>query len=273
MSGARDQVEQSRGPGVEWHVLEPSRPDSGARQRPAPRRTPPARRARHPPRLPGVAHVAELDHRRRHVGEVEGAEVAADVEPVAAGDVVGPGEPLGPQRGARRRGRAAARRRRCRGSSERRSAGAITWKPRAPGAREPSAWMLSLRSAPTWLPARPRASTHGPHSRWLLARRVSTHPRAERLEPPLHHPGDLPDEGRLRVAAVGGRAGGVARLAEAAGRHQSVDLAREVVVAELVTRVEHDDPAGEGRCGRRAGVRARTGRRRRCASTAWPPAP
>ena len=66
---------------------------------------------------------------------------------------------------------------------------------------------------------------------------------AERPQPLAQPQGDVPGEAGLGVAAVGGRAGGVARLAEAAGRHQPVDPAREVVVAELVTRVDDHDPA------------------------------
>ena len=55
-----------------------------------------------------------------------------------------------------------------------RSGGAITWKPRAPAAYDPSAWIESLRSAPIALPARPRASTHGPHRSCRLLWRVKT---------------------------------------------------------------------------------------------------
>ena len=55
-----------------------------------------------------------------------------------------------------------------------RSVGAITWKPRAPAAYEPSPWMLILRSAGILLPARPRRSTHGPHRSSLFTLRVST---------------------------------------------------------------------------------------------------
>ena len=54
-----------------------------------------------------------------------------------------------------------------------RSAGAMTWKPRAPAAYDPSAWIESLRSASIEFPARPRTSTHGPHRSCRLLCRVS----------------------------------------------------------------------------------------------------
>src|SRR3954451_11681388 len=55
---------------------------------PARGRRPPPRARRHPLRVGRVAHVAELHHHGRDVGEVEGAEVGAEVEAVAAGEVV-----------------------------------------------------------------------------------------------------------------------------------------------------------------------------------------
>ncbi len=50
----------------------------------------------HPRGVQSVAHVAELDHDGRHVGEVQGAEVAAYVECVTAGDVRRPGQAARP---------------------------------------------------------------------------------------------------------------------------------------------------------------------------------
>src|SRR3954471_4405778 len=52
-----------------------------------------------------------------------------------------------------------------------RRVGAITWKPWS-GAGAPSACSDTIRRAPTRLPKRPRASTHGPHFVTLLVVRV-----------------------------------------------------------------------------------------------------
>ena len=92
-------------------------------------------------------------------------------------------------------------------------------------------------------PARRRRGPSGPAGCWA----GSADHRAERLEPLPQPQGDVPGEAGLGIAAVGRRPGGVARLAEAAGRHRAVDPSREVVVAELVTRVDDDHPARE--CG------------------------
>ena len=105
--------------------------------------------------------------------------------------------------------------------------------------------MLILRSAGSRLPARPRTSTHGPHRSSRLECRVSRTFAPRRLEPLAQQPRDLPGERRLRVAGVRRRAGRVAGLLETAGRHQPVDLARVVVVAELVTGVDHDRASGQ----------------------------
>src|SRR3712207_3725843 len=60
--------------------------------------------------------------------------------------------------------------------------GMITWKPRAPEPRLPSAWMETTASASFWLPIRARTLTHGPTP--VSSGRVSTTvaPRARRID-------------------------------------------------------------------------------------------
>ncbi len=59
-------------------------------------------------RVDGVAHVAELDHHRRDVRQVQGGEVGAEVEAVAAGDVVRDRQPDPAQGGPGVEGQSAA---------------------------------------------------------------------------------------------------------------------------------------------------------------------
>ena len=129
----------------------------------------------------------------------------------------------------------------------RRSVGAITWKPRAPAAYDPSPWMLIFRSA-AQLVAVASADVHA-RAPPVLPVGVAGHhdPRAESHQAGAQQPGHLPGERRLRVPTIGRGARGVARLLEPAGRHHPVDLAREVVVAELVAGVDHDRPPAERR--------------------------
>ena len=94
---------------------------------------------------------------------------------------------------------------------------------------------------------------------------------AERLEPSLQQPGDLPGERRLRVAAFVAVPVVLHGFSNPPAGTEPVDPAREAVVAELVTRVDHDDAAGQRQ--RRGRARSRSRRRRRGSATRARPAP
>ena len=130
----------------------------------------PARRG-HPPGVARVAHVADLDHRDRHVGHVQGAEVVADIR----------GRCRRPcsSTGARRRGpaRRAGLRQPQRGGRRCRSSTACAGSARSRGSRGPRRTPRRRAARPS--AARPRARRTGrgrrrtdPSGRWLLVFRV-----------------------------------------------------------------------------------------------------
>ena len=167
-----------------------------------------------------VTHVAALDEHLRNRGEVEAAEIAADVQPGAVADVVG-GLAAGgahefPAHRVRRARREGATIFAVSAAPSVTRAGRMTWKPRFP-APEPSAWTETTASACALFPIRARSSTHGPNG--AVAVLGELHRRALRFEEGAGAAGDIEGELRLGVTGVGGRARGVALLAVGADVH------------------------------------------------------
>ncbi len=112
--------------------------------------------------------------------------------------------------------------------------------------------MLTFRSALAWLPARPRTSTQGPQRSWRVAGAGEDH-RAPRSCSRVRSSRDtfqaMVASGKPPLVAVPVVLHGFLNRRPA----PSVDLARVVVVAELVAGVDHDGAPGQ-RAGRGPGA-------------------
>ena len=205
---------------------------------------------------PAIAHVAELDQHGRDVGQVQRAEVATDVDAVAAGvrrrrqaalDQRVPDHLGQPQR---RRGDVGGPRLQLHGRDDVETVSTGGARP----VRMDADLQVSSRTGRAGI-ARPAAlvDARAPGRRRVRGPRQQ-HPGAEPTQHPLGQPRHLPGERRLRVAVVGRGAGGVARLAETAGVDRRVDLGREARVAELVPGSSTTTRPASGGSGSRVGA-------------------